>query len=269
MKLSLTHHLSQPSLLRTSSTIVATCLIVVCVLVGASLPSFAQSYTDLYDFNTADPTFFDSGRLAQGRDGNFYAESANGGTSALGAVFKLTPSGTLTTIHSLTQADGSNPHGGMTLGLDGNLYGDTVTNGTNGSGTIIKVTPAGLLTVLHVTSGLVGAAYNALVLTHDGNFYGTTNNNPETIYRVTSAGVYTTIHTLSSSEGFQGAQLSLGSDGLLYGAMNLGGANGHGTAFKVTTAGAFTVLHNFTAADGQNAAGGNGASQQWYILRRR
>ena len=59
---------------------------------AAARPAQAQIYTDLHDFNpaTGEPSNFDSGRLAQGRDGNFYAESANGGTASNGTVFNLT-----------------------------------------------------------------------------------------------------------------------------------------------------------------------------------
>jgi uncharacterized repeat protein (TIGR03803 family) len=221
-----------------------------------------STYTDLHDFNggAGDPTYFDSGRLAQGRNGKFYAESRNGGTSGDGTVFTVTTSGTVTIFHSLSATDGASPQGGITLGTDGNFRGNAVSGGTANLGTVFKITPAGALSVLHnfTNTGDGLNPFNALVMDTHGNFYGTTNvpSPPATIYKVSPSGIFSTIHTLSSSEGYEGGQLNLGSNGKIYGAMNLGGANGYGTAFSVTTGGTFTVLHNFNNTDGADAAEG-------------
>ena len=228
---------------------------------GAAIPARAQTYTDLHDFNSGagDPFNFNSNKLAQGQDGNLYTESISGGTSSAGTVFKITPTGTPTIVFSFTSASGFNPLGGLTAGHDGNFYGDTQQGGTGGDGTVFKVTPKGVLTVLHnfVNTG-EGPPTNALVLGVDGKLYGTTNvaSPGATIYSVTAGGVFKSLHTLTSSEGYEGGQLTQGSNGLLYGGMNLGGANGQGTAYKMTTAGKLTVLHNFTGTDGSDAASG-------------
>jgi uncharacterized repeat protein (TIGR03803 family) len=232
----------------------------VVAVAGAVVPAQSQTYTDLHDLNAGagDPHTLNSIRLAQGRDGNFYGESQGGGTSGLGTVFKITPSGTPTIIHSFNGTDGANEVGGVTLGIDGNLYGDTFNGGIANQGVTFKITPAGKETVLHnfTNSGDGINPVNALALARDGNFYGTTDSNPETIYKISSAGKLTTLHTLTAAEGFQGGQLIQGSDGNFYGGMNLGGANGFGTAFKMTAKGVFTVLHNFNGSDGTDAATG-------------
>jgi uncharacterized repeat protein (TIGR03803 family) len=229
-------------------------------LTGGAIPAQAQTYTDLHDFNpgAGDPSNFNSGGLAQGRDGDYYGESRNGGTSSGGTVFHVTPSGTTAVIFSFDGTDGSTELGGMTLGTDGNLYGDTYAGGSANLGVTFKVTPSGTQTVLHnfTNSGDGNGPSNDLVLGSDGNFYGTTDSNPETIYKVSSSGVFKTLHTLSTSEGYQGGQLIQGSDGNFYGGMNLGGTNGQGTLFKMTSAGVLTVLHNFAGTDGAIAAPG-------------
>src|SRR5262249_5192632 len=139
-----------------------------------AIASPAQTYTDLHDFNasTGDPYNFFVSKLAQGRDGNFYAESDGPGN---GTVAKLTPSGSVSVILSFNGTDGSFAVGGMTLGNDGNLYGDTWNGGTSGNGITFKVTPAGVETPLHnfTNSGDGRNPANALVLGKDGNFYGT------------------------------------------------------------------------------------------------
>ena len=63
--------------------------------------------------------------LVQGSDGNLYGETLFGGPNGYGAVFKITTSGTLTTLYSFNSSDGSEPTGGLVQGSDGNFYGTT------------------------------------------------------------------------------------------------------------------------------------------------
>jgi uncharacterized repeat protein (TIGR03803 family) len=58
-------------------------------------------------------------------DGNFYGITWDGGANSQGTIFQMTPSGTLTTLHSFDGADGSGPNGGGTLMQDtnGTFYG--------------------------------------------------------------------------------------------------------------------------------------------------
>jgi uncharacterized repeat protein (TIGR03803 family) len=220
----------------------------------------AQTFTDLHDFNAGAGDPRSSTAAGWRRDGNFYAESGDGGTSNLGTIFKVTPSGTVTITHTLISTDGysSNTGGGTSLGADGNFYGNGFSGGSSGDGTVFKVTPTGTLTVLHnfTNTGDGANPANALVLDTNGNFYGPSEASPVTIYQITPAGTFSTISTLTTAEGYEGGQLSIGSDGNVYGAMNLGGANGYGTALKATPAGAVDVLHNFDSTDGADAAGG-------------
>ena len=102
--------------------------------------------------------------LIQGMDGNFYGTAAlggngnsppcdNGGGTGLGTVFKLTPDGTYTVLHSFNNSDGATPDAGLTQGTDGNLYGTTACGGANGAGTIFSITPDGNLTTLYSLAG--------------------------------------------------------------------------------------------------------------------
>ena len=81
------------------------------------------------------------GGLTLATDGNFYGTTYGGGTSGgWGTVFKMTASGTVTTLHSFQGTDGAQPYGPVTQSTGGNLHG-TATNGTGGAslGTIFDI----------------------------------------------------------------------------------------------------------------------------------
>ena len=113
--------------------------------------------------------------LVQATDGNFYGTTAGGGSRQYGTVFKITPAGTLTTLHSFNETDGASPVGGLVQATDGNLYGTT--RGAYGQfpGTVFKITAAGTLTTLHGFNGTDGDnATGGLLQATNGAFYGTT-----------------------------------------------------------------------------------------------
>ena len=194
--------------------------------------------------------------LIQGSDGNFYGTTANGGTSNFGTVFKITPAGVETVLHSFAvgTTDGWLPLTALTQGSDGNFYGTTTSGGTYNSGIIFKITPTGLETVLRSFgySATSGGAPSALIQGGDGNFYGTTTY---AVFKISPSGVVTVLHTFAGAPAdgsVPNAALVLGSDGNFYGTTSLGGTNNYGTVFKITPGGVETVLYSFAGgtADG-------------------
>ena len=95
----------------------------------------------------------------QGSDGNFYGTTYYGGVNGpdLGTVFKITPSGTLTTLYSFAFIDGWDPLAALVQGSDGNFYGTTVDGGQYEFGNVFKITPSGTLTILYSFAGSDGA----------------------------------------------------------------------------------------------------------------
>jgi len=147
-----------------------------------------------------------SASLLRCRDGNFYGTTAWGGDYGNGTVFRMTPSGAVTTLISFTGNaggnKGSNPYGKLLLGSDGNFYGTTEYGGAGGYGTVFKMTPNGILTTLveftgNGTSNKGSYPYGALVQVSDGSFYGTASrggaSNYGTVFKMTSTGVLTTL----------------------------------------------------------------------------
>ncbi|MGC1373966.1 MAG: choice-of-anchor tandem repeat GloVer-containing protein [Candidatus Sulfotelmatobacter sp.] len=113
--------------------------------------------------------------LIQGTDGNFYGTTYNGGTKGYGTLFRITPTGKLTILHSFIGTDGQYPYASLLQATDGNFYGTTYEGGANGYGTIFEINSLGILTTLHGFEGPDGEyPYASLLQGTDGNFYGTT-----------------------------------------------------------------------------------------------
>jgi uncharacterized repeat protein (TIGR03803 family) len=174
------------------------------------------------------------GGLVQANDGNFYGTAQKGGTNLYGTVFKITPGGTLTTIHSFDMDDGEFPVTALVQGSDGDFYGTTVTS-------IFKITPSGELTKLHTfTDGNDGGdPQGALIQGSDGNFYGTTSeagaDGQGTAFEITPEGMLTTLHAFDRTDGrFPYAPLFQATNGTFYGTAPAGGASADGTAFSIS-----------------------------------
>ena len=99
--------------------------------------------------------------LVQATDGNFYGTTRFGGANNGGAVFKITPSGKQTTLHSFCSqancADGEFPQAGPVQATDGKFYGTTSEGGANMSGTVFSLSVGlGPFVETRPTSGEVG-----------------------------------------------------------------------------------------------------------------
>jgi len=220
-------------------------------IVVALVPSFlfGQTYTDLHDFDcTVDgchPIY--PGILAQGRDGNLYGTLPSGGAFTNGTVFKITPSGTITTLYNFAGTDGAGPYSGLTLGTDGNFYGTTFVGGANGVGTIFKITPAGALTTLHDFTGSDGTdPYGPPVQGKGSIFYGVTYTG--TAYSITSSGKFKLLSTSIPGRSF--APLLFASDGNFYATTPEGGAFARGTVFRMSATGAVKIIYSFDGTNG-------------------
>ncbi|HUB67519.1 MAG TPA: choice-of-anchor tandem repeat GloVer-containing protein, partial [Candidatus Methylacidiphilales bacterium] len=227
-----------------------------------------------YDGTVSNDGIYPEAALIQGSDGNFYGTTLEGGGAGYGTVFKITPQGTVTILHSFGDGsvpnDGANPSAALIQGLDGNFYGTTTGGGAAGrgiynSGTVFKMTPQGVVTILHnFGDGSVpndGQLPNAaLIQASDGNFYGTTLLGPVagignygTVFKMTPQGVVTILHSFGDgsvpNDGeWPQAALIQGSDGNLYGTTRLGGTAGDGTIFELSLPSSAPVITSSNSA---------------------
>jgi uncharacterized repeat protein (TIGR03803 family) len=154
--------------------------------------------TTLHSFDKADGQQPAAG-LIQGSNGSFYGTTSSGGANTscsngygCGTVFKITPSGALTTLYNFCSqsncSDGANSYAALVEGTDGNFYGTTDLGGGSsfcyardplGCGTVFEITPGGVLTTLYrfcsqsnCTDGIFSDS--PVVQDTSGMFYGTT-----------------------------------------------------------------------------------------------
>jgi uncharacterized repeat protein (TIGR03803 family) len=196
----------------------------------------------------------------QASDGNFYGTTVEGGADGAGTVFRITPSGTLTTLYSFCSqvncTDGYWPYAGLVQAADGNLYGTTGNGGAFGNyGTVFKITPSGTLTTLYSFCAQNGCADGEepaarLVQAADGNFYGTTASGGTsqncdsyrcgTVFKITPSGTLTTLHSFNYADGAYPYAGLVQASGLVqaavlnfYGTTFKGGGDGYGTVFRL------------------------------------
>jgi uncharacterized repeat protein (TIGR03803 family) len=250
--------------------------------------------TTIYEFcsqaNCADGAF--PAALVLGTDGNLYGITLFGGTNNSGTAFKITPRGTLTTLHNWCSepnfADGCygfypEPARPFVQAADGNFYGVNDGGGPDFSGTFFELTPTGVLTTLYGFCSQPncsdGGFPTGLIQATDGNFYGTTliggANSDGEVFKITPSGTLTILYSFCSQGGAgvctDGASpyesLIQASDGDFYGTTSYGGGNVNsascvaessecGTIFKITPQGALTTVYNFCSQT--NCADGAG-----------
>jgi len=126
-----------------SKTSLALFLICLAVSIAAPAQTF-KTLANLSDTFGASP----SAPLVQGIDGNLYGSGFYGGLKQDGTVFRVTPGGKLSLVHTFHGAEGKNANG-LALETNGNLYGITANGGTDSAGNVFGFTSTGTLFTLH------------------------------------------------------------------------------------------------------------------------
>ncbi len=223
------------------------------------------------------------GPVTLDKAGNIYGTTSVGGnfitntcSNGCGVVFKITPKGAFSVLHSFTEADGFIPTGNLILDSAGNIYGTTDFGGPDGGfnpsyGVLFKLTPKGKYSV--VSSGDWGDCLNNcspsyIVRDAQGNFFGegfsvdSGGDNNGGLYEVNASGTASEITNFcfGVDTPCPNGALPFGqiveSAGLLYGTTEVGGgatqqAFGQGVVYQLDpSTGIETVLYTFPTQSG-------------------
>lgn len=236
-----------------------------CGTVYEITPQGAESV--IYRFTGPPDGFYPRSDLVVAK-GVFYGTTLEGGSSksksctpynACGTVFKLTPAGKETVIHSFQGgSDGYAPDSSV-IDVKGEFYGTTIYGGRHDDGTVYKISANGSEKILYNFKGAADGCdpYGPLIYVA-GVLYGTTNGGPGcrsygTVFALTLAGKETVLHkfaggTADGAYPFAGlADVS----GILYGTASGGGgvgSNACGVIFSITTGGSESILHSFNCS---------------------
>jgi uncharacterized repeat protein (TIGR03803 family) len=206
--------------------------------------------------------------LVQGDDYSLYGTTTGGGASGQGTIFRMAPSGLMTTLVEFGDGNGgANPMAGLLQGSDGNFYGTTRNGGTNdlAQGAVFRMTPDGVVAILAdfpFDEAVDNGRYpkGELVQASDGDFYGTTDT---TVFRMTSQGERATLVRFAfsdeTSEGSGPNAMVQAGNGSLYGTTSGGGVAGFGSVLKFNPAGEQTTLVEFTDNGATNKGSGPNA----------
>jgi uncharacterized repeat protein (TIGR03803 family) len=240
------------------------------VLLGLATAPVAQAqftFANLYSFTSKTTGWQPTAGLIQDplvdSSGSFYGTTLTGGTHYSGptggAVFKVTPTGTETTLYSFCSSgasclDGSDPQSTLLVDSAGNLYGTASSGGANNEGAVFELSPAPsggscpsgtyqgtgwCETVLYsFANGSDGEyPYGKLIQDSIGNLYSTTSagtpNGCGAVFELSPPGSGSTTWTETPLYMFGGsgtgdacypaAGLVFDGSGNLYGTANLGG----------------------------------------------
>lgn len=204
----------------------------------------AGDLTVLHHFTGTDGAGFRPTQcLTRGADGNYYGATRSGGELYAGALYRMTPGGTVTPLFSFNGHDsGWLPEGALTLSPDGLLYGLASLGGVHNGGTLFSLSPDGQFRRLHSFSAEDGVMpIGELYALPDGTLYGSCAaggaGGRGTVFKFHPRHRKLVVRHHFAADGSEGgnprAGFELASNGYLYSTAKDGGAFGGGTLFRI------------------------------------
>lgn len=210
--------------------------------------------TTVYSFSGSgvDGTGGGVGALIQATDGNFYGTTNGlGGVNLGGTVFKLTPDGAFSVLHSFSSTEGTYPNA-ILQGADGNLYGTASLGGQGGYGIVWKIDLSTVATISALSATSANAGGPAFTLIVTGSGFLTTS-----LVRWNGIPLATTFIDATHLTAVVPANLIAQAGAASLAVTNSGGASSNAVTFTINPPGATTLsitsLNPAFAAAGANA----------------
>ena len=190
--------------------------------------------------------------MTLGSDGNLYGTTEYGGANSVGAIYKLTPSGTQAALYSFDGSIGEHPVSGLFQDSSGNFYGTVGPTNVSIPGGIYKFSTDGTVSIFAPDI----STNSPLIQGRDGNFYvpGFSNGNGA-VFKITPGGTAAVVASLSGYSSISTQSLVQDSSGNLYGTTSAGGTSGVGSVFELSLSGTLTTTASFNGANGDNPTG--------------
>jgi len=210
------------------------------------------------------------GTLTFDTKGNLYGTTFDGGDSDIGSgtVFKISPKGKFTLLHTFEYAsgDGEHPETNVVLDKAGNIYGAAPNGGAYGGGAVFKIDANGVESVLYSFEDPTGGAgpYSDLLVDKRGNLYGTTRGDGDrglgTVFKLTPAGVMTVLYSFAGVSGddlfYPVGGVIADDTGNLYGVTDEYSDISYGGVYRIAPDGTETILYRFKGGkDGIDPSG--------------
>jgi uncharacterized repeat protein (TIGR03803 family) len=204
--------------------------------------------------------------LTRGNDLYFYGVSMFGGVSSRGTIFKMSRTGTTTTLRNFSGSDGSSPSYRLLSTGNGYYYGTTTNGGRYDRGVAFTVSSGGQFSLLYSFQQIGVLGYGPtgpLSLGADNLFYGTTQNGGTqgwgTIYKMSATGTITWLWSFhgGSDGGIPKGGVTLANNFYYYGTTSTGGPLAGGTTFKMSGSGQLRTLHAFSPSNGVEGSSPN------------
>lgn len=256
-------HTDAGALMKLTTRLCPTSLIVLLLLVFSSVTSQAQTYRVVHTFIGDATGGYPGKSLAVDGAGNVYGSTVAGGILDSGTLFKLSETGAFTTIYLFPgNPNGSGPFGALLFEGSGNIYGTTTYGGGDAyAGTVFRLTESGSESLLYSFLGTPDGAnpQDNLVRDHLGNLYGTTRYGGTmqagTVFRIDLEGAETILHSFGGAEGaFPQGSVIIDPKGNVFGTVP--NASKGGCVYKIDAGGNFSILYTFAGGpDGMAPTG--------------
>jgi len=226
--------------------------------------------------------FYPQSDITLDTKGNLYGTASMGGSRERGAVYKISPAGAVTVLHSFCSnsvasicVDGDQPEGSVVVDKAGTVYGLTYNGGKQGYGLLYKIDPT-TQRLSYVYSFCASASCidgqrpdGRLLNDGKGNLYGVTYyggaNGYGTLFKVSIATHrITTLYSFCRLSGcpdggYPRGGLVMDRAGNIYGVASYGGGSSNGGVLYKITGKTYSVVRKFCTlsfcTDGQRPNG--------------